>query len=493
LHHRVPIGVEEPLLVASALLEQLQQLCQATMGAIFLNTSHPGEQDILSSSPAYSNAYRSLALYKIQEEDIHPLLPSLPEKETLWASPSALNPSWLIWRLPLVLSFSSLQDENMGRQAKTENSVHRPPYALLFFCWDESNEEEKRVASIKRSRAILPALTDVVGAVIVNSLAKEYIYELEARTDRKALRDMELLKAELLASVSHELRSPLTSIKGYASTLLRHERRISREERHEFLLAINEASDRLAGVIDSLLEVSDLETGRIEIERMAVDLGRLVGEAVIVAEHRLEDPGDATSLSLVQKSHTFEVVLRDNHGQPTEEELIIQADMNRLREVLDHLLANAVNHTPVGGSIRVLVCSVLAPEDIKNLAELSRDGGARLKTVQQHYQRMAVICVQDNGKGIPGVSIQRIFDPFYRVDTRLTREVNGLGLGLTICRRIIELHGGTIWAESEVGKGSTFFACLPIDEEMRTPSTIDEQLEKRKKNHARKEDDHPNR
>src|SRR5438128_8871299 len=90
--------------------------------------------------------------------------------------------------------------------------------------------------------------------------------ELEELTDRQALRDMELLKAELLATVSHELRSPLASIKGYAATLLRHERRISREERHEFLLAITQASDRLAGVIDRLLEMSQLETGDITIE-----------------------------------------------------------------------------------------------------------------------------------------------------------------------------------------------------------------------------------
>jgi K+-sensing histidine kinase KdpD len=85
---------------------------------------------------------------------------------------------------------------------------------------------------------------------MMHLLLVERVYELEAMSDHKALRDMELLKAELLATVSHELRSSLASIKGYAATLLRHERRISREERHEFLLAIKEASDRLAAVID---------------------------------------------------------------------------------------------------------------------------------------------------------------------------------------------------------------------------------------------------
>ena len=87
-------------------------------------------------------------------------------------------------------------------------------------------------------------------------LSIERFHELEALTERKALHNMELLKAELLATVSHELRSPLASIKGYAATLLRHEHRIARDERHEFLVAIKEASDRLATLIDRLLEMS---------------------------------------------------------------------------------------------------------------------------------------------------------------------------------------------------------------------------------------------
>lgn len=365
-----------------------------------------------------------------------------------------------------MLSFSSLHDESVEYQGQNDDIVH-VPQTLLLLGWDRQNEEQ-RVTLMKQGRYILPAIADAVGAVIVRMLANEYIHELEARADRRALREMELLKAELLASVSHELRSPLTSIKGYASTLLRHERRISREERHEFLLAINQASDRLAGVIDSLLEMSDLETGRIEIKRMPVDLVYLVSEAVIVAEQTLEEPEETASPAetpVVRRPHTFEVLLRDSNGKTTADGLIIQADLNRLREVLDHLLENAVNHASVGGNIRVLACLVLTPEGIKNLSEFSYDGGVKLKTAQLHYQHMAVICVQDDGKGIPGVFIQRIFDPFYRVDTRLTREVNGLGLGLTICQRIIELHNGIIWVESEVGKGSTFFVCLPMDDE----------------------------
>src|SRR5260370_19880198 len=97
---------------------------------------------------------------------------------------------------------------------------------------------------------------------------------------RDALREMELLKAELLGTVSHELRSPLASIKGYAATLLRHERRISREERHQFLLGINEASDRLEVLIVRLLAMSQLEPGEVIIQRSPMDLAHLAPEAI---------------------------------------------------------------------------------------------------------------------------------------------------------------------------------------------------------------------
>ncbi len=271
---------------------------------------------------------------------------------------------------------------------------------------------------------------------------------------------MELLKAELLASVSHELRSPLTSIKGYAATLLRHEQRISREERHEFLLAINGASDRLAGVIDSLLEISELETGSIEIRRAPVDLTYVIQEALAGAERTLEGVVLSGASSSPQKQFTFEMLIEPL----TSQKLIIQADRNRLREVLDHLLENAIHHMPGGGTIRLLARMIHSAEEMKGLSAFSRDGGTRLARARLRYHHMMVIGVQDSGKGIPEEVLERIFDPFYRVDTRLTREVNGLGLGLAICRRIIELHDGIIWAESNVGKGSTFFVCLPLDE-----------------------------
>src|SRR5579863_4362006 len=108
--------------------------------------------------------------------------------------------------------------------------------------------------------------------------------ELDTDTKREALASQELLQADVLGTVSHELRGPLTSIKGYAATLLRHERRLAREERHQFLLAINEASDRLEVIIERLLEMSQLETGQVAIERSPVDVAYVAREAIAAIE-----------------------------------------------------------------------------------------------------------------------------------------------------------------------------------------------------------------
>src|SRR6266700_7829512 len=151
----------------------------------------------------------------------------------------------------------------------------------------------------------------------------------EPANDPLVSQETEVFKAELLATVGHELRGPLTAIKGYAATLLRHERRISREERHEFLVAISAASDRLELIIERFLEISQLETDAIRIERFPVDVARLAHEALTVAEQRASghSPG----------RFTFNLRLKDAFGVPTQDVPIVMADHRRLRGVLDHL------------------------------------------------------------------------------------------------------------------------------------------------------------
>jgi two-component system phosphate regulon sensor histidine kinase PhoR len=323
-------------------------------------------------------------------------------------------------------------------------------YALLVLVW-MANVESTQSPGLRpcmaasQAKTLLPWIIEAAGAVVTHVLLVERIHELEAMADRKSLREMELLKAELLATVSHELRSPLASIQGYAATLLRHERRISREERHEFLLAITQASDRLAGVIDRLLEMSQWETGDITIELTTVNLAYLVREAITALEQHLLAPEHA------DRPWTLALRLLDGRGMPTGEEPVIWADRHRLREVLDNLLENAIHYSPEGGAIEITIHPIFTPSHTV------------VPPAQQEVQQMVEICVHDHGIGIPPAHLGRVFDRFHRIDTRLSREVGGLGLGLAISKRIVELHGGTIWAESDIGQGSAFHVWLPVE------------------------------
>jgi signal transduction histidine kinase len=274
--------------------------------------------------------------------------------------------------------------------------------------------------------------------------------EVQSRT---SLREMELLKAELLATVSHELRSPLASIKGYTATLLRHAHRLSPEEQHEFLLAIYGASDRLALIIDRLLEMSQLETGAITLQRSEVDLIYLVREAILAREQNEVNRG----IGADSRHHTFILQAEDEQGDIASSVPLILADRQRMREVLDNLLENAIKFSPAGGSILVALRPLWGPVPAQSNYNQKDGEHAGVEPVPS----LVEIRVHDNGVGIPHEHLVRIFDRFHRVDTRLIREVNGLGLGLAICKHIVELHHGSIWAASEVGKGSTFHVILP--------------------------------
>jgi len=256
--------------------------------------------------------------------------------------------------------------------------------------------------------------------------------------------------------VSHELRSPLASIKGYAATLLRHERRISREERHQFLLAINEASDRLEIIIERLLEMSQLETGEITIRPSPIDLARLATEAITAMEEHISE--------LLPGRFVFKLSLEYADGTPASSVPLILADPRRLREVLDNLLENAVKYSPGGGVVKVLIHPVMQVQTTQvGVSSPGRDETDGQQPVHMPRQMLELL-VCDNGMGIPVEHLERIFDRFHRVDTRLTREVNGLGLGLSICKRIVELHNGFIWAENRTNsKGSIFHVLLPSD------------------------------
>ncbi len=275
------------------------------------------------------------------------------------------------------------------------------------------------------------------------------------KTDRAD--EIDQLKSDLLNTMSHELRGPLTSIKGYTTTLLRFDKRLRREEQREFLEAIRDATDTLSAIVDHLLEMAQFEAGTIQLSFAPVDFYHLVQEAIDTAE-RSRHYTLATGAR--PNFFTFHLQVRDEHGLPAQPEFLplVWGDQRRLREALDTILDNALKFSPDGGDILVTLrpTSVLLPEPSEN-----HHNGSSLHSSSVE-QPVLEISIQDQGIGIASDHLLRIFDRFQRVDTRLTREVNGLGLGLTLCKHIVALHHGRLWTESQPGKGSTFFIQLPL-------------------------------
>ena len=442
--------------IARSMLERLLTFFGAQRGAILLAAPghlEPPEKNYVLLSSQHENDVRVLALHGISEEDSFVVLNALPSpSEDRPVGPELLCS--ITYRLPvghLLVDNKHLQmheAEILSGLSSSEES--RPLEALLVMSWDDAKEGECG-KSLERAQHLLPHVANAVGAVIVNLLLAERVHELEHTAMREALNGMELLKAELLGTVSHELRSPLASIKGYAATLMRHERRLARDERHQFLLAINEASDQMEIIIERLLEMSQLDTRAISLAISPVDVARLAQEAVIAAEQRVASQHPDRFL--------FRLRVEKFDGMPASAVPLMEADPRRLREVMDNLLENAIKYSPNGGKITVFIRPVMSGDMPGNPSITSKEDPHQL---ENEPPRMLEMCVIDTGIGIPAEHLERIFDRFHRVDMRLTREVNGLGLGLAISKRIVEMHGGMIWAESPDQGGSIFHVLLPL-------------------------------
>lgn len=234
--------------------------------------------------------------------------------------------------------------------------------------------------------------------------------------DVTEIRRLERVRRDFVANVSHELRTPLTTIQGFAETLLAGALD-DPKARRKFLEIIRDHAARLGRLTDDLLKLSAIEGGSMTFRMEPVSLPQLI-------EHCVE------AVSLKAKSRGLEVASDSQDALPQ-----VRGDSLRLEEVLKNLLENAIQYTPSPGTIRVTA---------------ARDG------------ENAVLCVEDTGIGIPSTDQQRIFERFYRVDVARSREAGGTGLGLAIAKHIVEAHGGRLWVESELGKGSRFYVSLPV-------------------------------
>ena len=246
--------------------------------------------------------------------------------------------------------------------------------------------------------------------------------ELKERYEQ--LKELDRMKSQFLSIASHELKTPITAISGFLQVALRRVRRMSEGEAPvpvadglrgitEQLEVVYRQTGKLARLVDELLDVSRIQTGRIEFRYGDVDLSELATEV-------------ATRMQLSTTAH--EISVRHNSQS------VVTADRDHLEQVLNNLVTNAIKYSPSGGAINIEV----RPDD----------GGVRLS-------------VTDEGIGIPEKELEAIFGLFYRSPDRAARDAAGMGLGLYISKEIVVRHGGRIWAESAGTKGSTLNVVIP--------------------------------
>ncbi len=275
--------------------------------------------------------------------------------------------------------------------------------------------------SVKRFKRDRQARAHVKSGDELQALAEEFnrmadsIQERDEQLERInfALRKANQVKSEFLAVMGHELKTPLHAIRGYAQLLLEEiDGPLTLAQRQD-LKNVLKSSDHLRALIDNVLQFSKLEAGGETLHKSEVEVKHLLEEAL-------------QNVKVLAREKGIEIRTHANG-------LRIEADETKLKQVLINLLSNALKYTP-HGSVEV--------------------------TVERRNGEI-VFAVKDTGIGIPQDQCEKIFEPFTQLDSSSTREWGGLGLGLSIVKKYVELHGGRIWVESQLGQGSTFYFTIP--------------------------------
>jgi PAS domain S-box-containing protein len=249
-------------------------------------------------------------------------------------------------------------------------------------------------------------------SIVAVALDNDTVYAFRDATHDRRLED---LRSQFVATISHELRTPLASLHGAALTLREHD--LPAQTQDDLLEMIAEQSNRLANLVEEILVAGQLDSGSLRVVADTFDPEELVRGVVTVGQSRVREE---TTIDVVVPT-----VVPKAHG-----------DGERTRQVLLNLLDNAIKYSPSGGRIEVGLAAV----------------GDRLR-----------FSVEDHGLGIPVGEHERIFDKFYRLDPDQRRGIGGTGLGLYICRELVQSMHGRIWVESEPGKGTTFTFELPAE------------------------------
>ncbi len=283
------------------------------------------------------------------------------------------------------------------------------------FDWIEEVKQEKKAKSYN-FKVLFPLEDRHIQATLVPILKNNKVTRIAVllKNITEALK-LEEMKSDFLSTVSHELRTPLTTIKGYASLLLNPKGKFDEGKRKEFLLLIEQQTERLNRLINDLLDVSRLEAQRLDLRKQPTQIKNLIEKVIVNLRLPKEKQRIVTSF-------------------PPDFPLAL-IDPDRLEQVFANLIDNALKYSPPKEPVKI-------------------EGKVK--------ENELVVIVEDRGIGIPPSELPHIFEKFHRVDRSLSRQVEGIGLGLYIAKNLVELHGGKIWCESQPKKGSKFFVSLPI-------------------------------
>ncbi len=246
------------------------------------------------------------------------------------------------------------------------------------------------------------------------------IMNVTSTKELERLKELDRMKTEFVANISHELRTPLAAIKAYSETILDSLEMLDPDTLKDFMDTIHKQSLHLENLLNELLDFSRLEQKALKLEKEEADIVAIAKDAVESLKEKAENNGVRLEF------------------ESSDEEIKVLLDPKRIRQVLVNLIDNGIKFSKKDAEDKFVKVRVEKKED------------------------SVLISVEDNGIGIPKDKFDKIFDKFYRVDQSLTYEISGTGLGLTVAKEIVELHGGRIWVESEEGVGTTFYVEIPL-------------------------------
>jgi two-component system sensor histidine kinase/response regulator len=331
--------------------------------------------------------------------------------------------------VPFILVTGALGEERAVEVLKSgandyilKNNLSRLPHVLLRALSEAEEKKERKLAEEQ---------------------LKEYASELERANQE--LKRVDEIKSEFVSIASHELRTPLASIKNAVQLILRGKTGEINENQAKFLQMAERNIDRLTSLLNNLLDLSRIESGKVLVNFEEIGLRGTIEFTL----SSFKPQADAKSVKLMMDVPA---------DLPS-----VYGDREKLEQILTNLIGNAIKFTPEGGEITV---SAKPFHENKNIVAIS---------------------VRDSGIGIPEDELEKVFEKFHQVEGSLTRTVTGTGLGLAITKGLVEASHGSIWVESEIGKGSTFTFTLPISEgekrDLRFRSILDREFQRAQENH----------